>query len=160
MQCINFLLFNSSISVAVVILIILASIYESFLLGRGFDLTERRRSSRVKKSDIDQIKKSGFIVDGKSMEMYRIGRENNNVQHKESCDPQLDKTTTNLSIFSRVLICFGLKENVKVILNVDPVSNDALTFVHGLRLLSLLWTVMVHTYLQLFAVGENRVRNH
>lgn len=92
------------------------------------------------------------------MEMYRIGHENNNVQQKETRNPQLEKTTTNLSIFSRVLICFGLKENVKVILNVDPVSNDALTFVHGLRLLSLLWTVMVHTYLQLFAVGENRVR--
>lgn len=138
-------------------LIILASIYESFLLGRGFDLTERRRSSRVKKTDIDQIKKSGFVVDGKGMEMYRIGHENNNFQKEARSDAQIEKTTTNLSIFSRVLICFGLKENVKVILNVDPVSNDALTFVHGLRLLSLLWTVMVHTYLQLFAVGENRV---
>jgi hypothetical protein len=29
--------------------------------------------------------------------------------------------------------------------------------VHGLRLYSLLWTILVHTYLQVFTIGENRV---
>lgn len=29
--------------------------------------------------------------------------------------------------------------------------------VHGLRVISVLWTIMVHTYLQLFNIGENRV---
>uniref|UniRef100_A0A1A9W274 Nose resistant-to-fluoxetine protein N-terminal domain-containing protein n=1 Tax=Glossina brevipalpis TaxID=37001 RepID=A0A1A9W274_9MUSC len=30
--------------------------------------------------------------------------------------------------------------------------------VHGLRVISVLWTILVHTYLQIFSIGENRFR--
>uniref|UniRef100_A0A336M422 CSON009464 protein n=1 Tax=Culicoides sonorensis TaxID=179676 RepID=A0A336M422_CULSO len=148
-----------------VIITIVASIYESILLGKGYDLVERRRSSRVKKVDIDQIKKNGATDTGtKHMEMYRMGQENNNVdvsaikngKHLNMDNNHIEKSTRNLNIFSRFLICFGLRGNMSSICNVERSDADALTCVHGMRLFSLLWTIMVHTYLQLFAVGENR----
>lgn len=147
------------IVLCVISLIIVGTLYESVLLSKGYDLTERRRSSRIDKSDIDQVK-NAFSFDGKNMEMYKISQENNNVQmgaFKENINA-VEKSTRNLNLATRVLICFGLKQNLKTIMNVDKTSKDSLNFVHGLRLISLLWTILVHTYLQLFAVGENRVR--
>lgn len=115
-----------------VLLTIVASIYESILLGKGYDLVERRRSSRVNKKDIDQTKKNGVTgTDNKHMEMYRIGQENNisgtNVKNGKQLknDMNIERSTRTLNIFSRFLICFGLRGNLQSICNVDksdPVS--------------------------------------
>lgn len=147
------------ILISVIALVAAGTLYESILLSKGYDLIERRRSSRVDKSDIDQVK-NAFSYDGKNMEMYKISQDNNNISVnglKES-PTSVAKSTRGLNILTRFLICFGLKQNISVIMNVDKTPKDSLNFVHGLRLFSLLWTILVHTYLQLFAVGENRVR--
>lgn len=78
-------------------------------------------------------------------------------------------------IFTKFLLCFSLISNGKAIMclktpsKVDNSSpslpyftitipfQDSLTSIHGIRLFSLLWTIMVHTYLQFFALSENRV---
>ncbi|XP_063709140.1 uncharacterized protein LOC134837684 [Culicoides brevitarsis] len=106
-----------------------ASIYESILLGKGYDLVERRRSSRVHKRDIDQTKKT--TTENKQMEMYRMGQENNNIDVNavKSGKPmknghEIELSTRSLNIFSRFLICFGLRGNMQSICNVeksDPV---------------------------------------
>lgn len=57
----------------------------------------------------------------------------------------------------RFILCFAFGSNARTILNVEA-AEESLTCVHGIRFFSLLWTIMVHTYLQLFAVGENKVR--
>ncbi|XP_055548848.1 O-acyltransferase like protein isoform X2 [Wyeomyia smithii] len=62
----------------------------------------------------------------------------------------------HIGIVSKILLCFAVGPNSKTILSVDRANEDSITCVHGLRVYSLLWTIMVHTYLQLFAVGENR----
>lgn len=138
-----------------------ATIYESILLDKGYDLTEKRQnSSRVKKSDIDHIKRNGSSnTEAKHMEMYHMGQQENNNGHLnvKAGEHQIEKSTRNLNFITRALICFGLRSNMKAICSVDRPESDALTCVHGMRLFSLLWTVLVHTYLQLFAVGENRV---
>lgn len=119
------------ISILVCITIV-ASIYESVLLGKGYDLVERRRSSRVNKKDIDQYKKNGTTgVENKHMEMYRIGQDNNNVDvntvkngKSMSNGNHIERSTRTLNIFSRFLICFGLRGNLQSICNVeksDPV---------------------------------------
>lgn len=126
--------FYSMIVAILVVITFVASIYESVLLGKGYDLVERRRSSRVNKRDIDQIKKNGATGTGsKHMEMYRIGQENNNVEVNAvknrkhlSNGNQIERSTRTLNIFSRFLICFGLRGNLQSICNVDksdPVNN-------------------------------------
>ncbi|XP_058446919.1 nose resistant to fluoxetine protein 6 isoform X2 [Malaya genurostris] len=66
------------------------------------------------------------------------------------------RKTNKIDILCKILLCFAAGSNSRAILSVDSATKDSIACVHGLRLYSLLWTIMVHTYLQLFAVGENR----
>lgn len=43
--------------------------------------------------------------------------------------------------------------NSRKILHCGAAPKDSLTCVHGLRFLSLAWVIMVHTYLQVFAIA-------
>ncbi|XP_050100835.1 O-acyltransferase like protein [Anopheles aquasalis] len=110
---------------------------------------------------------------GDALEMHKINVEsNNNVANggeQAARDPTLNpppdpiangvyKNRKHPARFSmnQILGCFDVGPNAASILSVDPASEDSLSCVHGLRLYSLLWTILVHTYLQLFAVSENR----
>uniref|UniRef100_A0A1S4GGM9 Nose resistant-to-fluoxetine protein N-terminal domain-containing protein n=1 Tax=Anopheles gambiae TaxID=7165 RepID=A0A1S4GGM9_ANOGA len=101
---------------------------------------------------------------GDALEMHKINVEsNNNVaggigqQAPAAADGVLykDRKGTRFSLHD-ILACFDVGPNAASILSVERANEDSLTCVHGLRLYSLLWTVLVHTYLQLFAVSENR----
>ncbi|KAF6205201.1 hypothetical protein GE061_019368 [Apolygus lucorum] len=61
-----------------------------------------------------------------------------------------------LGIFSEVVLSFSLLSNGRKILDCGAAPKDSLTCVHGLRFLSLAWVIMVHTYLQIFAIAENK----
>ncbi|XP_069696029.1 nose resistant to fluoxetine protein 6-like [Periplaneta americana] len=68
------------------------------------------------------------------------------VQHKQKSSPGL---------LSQMLLAFSAVRNGRKILNCDT-AEDSLTSVHGLRFLSLAWVILVHTYLQVFAIAENK----
>ncbi|RZF36827.1 hypothetical protein LSTR_LSTR012705 [Laodelphax striatellus] len=55
-----------------------------------------------------------------------------------------------------LLLCFSCLSNSRKILHCGAAPKDSLTCVHGLRFLSLAWVIMVHTYLQVFAIAENK----
>ncbi|XP_058055598.1 O-acyltransferase like protein [Anopheles bellator] len=107
---------------------------------------------------------------GDALEMHKINLEsNNNVANggqpasRESAVPTAGanhyhhrKRPPTRFTADDILGCFDVGPNAASILSVEHASEDSLTCVHGLRLYSLLWTVLVHTYLQLFAVSENR----
>uniref|UniRef100_A0A182N643 Nose resistant-to-fluoxetine protein N-terminal domain-containing protein n=1 Tax=Anopheles dirus TaxID=7168 RepID=A0A182N643_9DIPT len=100
---------------------------------------------------------------GDALEMHKINVEsNNNVSggngQQASGAGGLYKDRCKGTRFSLhdILACFDVGPNAASILSVERAGEDSLTCVHGLRLYSLLWTVLVHTYLQLFAVSENR----
>uniref|UniRef100_A0A182PZR6 Nose resistant-to-fluoxetine protein N-terminal domain-containing protein n=1 Tax=Anopheles farauti TaxID=69004 RepID=A0A182PZR6_9DIPT len=108
----------------------------------------------------------GARATGDAFEMHKINVEsNNNVsggngngQQATPTDAGLYKDRSKGPRFTLhdILACFDVGPNAASILSVEPAGEDSLTCVHGLRLYSLLWTVLVHTYLQLFAVSENR----
>ncbi|XP_050071838.1 O-acyltransferase like protein [Anopheles maculipalpis] len=123
--------------------------------------------SRVE-ADGHHIKREHGVGDGgrkgDTLEMHKINVEsNNNVsgggngQQSPAADGLYSKERkeTRFSLH-RILACFDVGPNAASILSVERAGEDSLTCVHGLRLYSLLWTVLVHTYLQLFAVSENR----
>ncbi|XP_055297842.1 uncharacterized protein LOC129566166 isoform X2 [Sitodiplosis mosellana] len=64
--------------------------------------------------------------------------------------------SNHLSIPQRLLLSFGLSTNAKTILSTKELPQESIGCVHGLRVFSMMWTILVHTYLQLFAVTENR----
>uniref|UniRef100_A0A1B0FGS6 Nose resistant-to-fluoxetine protein N-terminal domain-containing protein n=1 Tax=Glossina morsitans morsitans TaxID=37546 RepID=A0A1B0FGS6_GLOMM len=63
-----------------------------------------------------------------------------------------------ISLHEQLLLCFAFQTNASSILNVDLNKEVQTSCVHGLRVISVLWTILVHTYLQVFSIGENRFR--
>ncbi|XP_058799100.1 nose resistant to fluoxetine protein 6-like isoform X2 [Phymastichus coffea] len=55
------------------------------------------------------------------------------------------------------LLAFSPMANGGKIVSVEPATKTSLTCLHGLRVLSLGWVVMVHTYLQVFSIAENKI---
>ncbi|XP_043254228.1 nose resistant to fluoxetine protein 6-like [Colletes gigas] len=56
----------------------------------------------------------------------------------------------------KCLTAFNPIANGSKILSTEPPARESLTCLHGLRVLSLGWVVMVHTYLQVYAIAENK----
>lgn len=55
----------------------------------------------------------------------------------------------------KYLLAFSPIVNSSKIINTEPAAKDNLTCLHGLRVFSLGWVVMVHTYLQVFSIAGN-----
>jgi hypothetical protein len=55
-------------------------------------------------------------------------------------------------VLPQLLLSFSAIRNSHKILNCDT-PEDSLTSVHGLRFFSLAWVILVHTYLQVFAIA-------
>ena len=55
-------------------------------------------------------------------------------------------------LLPQLLLSFSAVQNSRKILNCDT-QEDSLTSLHGLRFLSLAWVILVHTYLQVFAIA-------
>ncbi|XP_075157249.1 uncharacterized protein LOC142230492 [Haematobia irritans] len=61
-----------------------------------------------------------------------------------------------LGFHEQVLLCFAFQTNASTIMSLDETKESQTSCVHGLRVISVMWTIMVHTYLQVFNIGENR----
>lgn len=201
----------------IIILIIVASIYESALEAKGFifdgkniikinppatpiktNLDGNCNLSNMNKYEMNQINNNdnNNLNDGECMQnkTYQVKstRELGNKEEYFTFFPAIESfnflyfTFFSISGFlSKLLLCFAYGSNSKIILTAkttSEVSNnfdkkqsqskyligkvfqfffifqDSLTCIHGMRFFTVLWTVMVHTYLQVFAIGENRVK--
>lgn len=64
--------------------------------------------------------------------------------------------TEPVSVMGQMILSFSALSNARKILNCDTAPKDSLTCVHGLRFFSLAWVIMVHTYLQVFAIAGQK----
>jgi len=55
----------------------------------------------------------------------------------------------------KCLLAFSPIVNGSKIISTEPAAKDNLTCLHGLRVFSLGWVIMVHTYLQVFSIAGN-----
>ncbi|XP_003699901.1 nose resistant to fluoxetine protein 6 isoform X2 [Megachile rotundata] len=70
--------------------------------------------------------------------------------------PDLSKKEDKRGFWLTCLTAFNPIANGSKILSTEPAARDSLTCLHGLRVLSLGWVVMVHTYLQVYSIAENK----
>lgn len=76
----------------------------------------------------------------------------------------LDSSAPTLTIIGfsgfwlKCLLAFSPIVNGSKIISTEPAAKDSLTCLHGLRVFSLGWVVMVHTYLQVFSIAGNSAR--
>ncbi|KAL3277718.1 hypothetical protein HHI36_013061 [Cryptolaemus montrouzieri] len=116
-------------ALAVGVIIFIASIVEVLL----------KKKNKVKKEDPDS--------------------ENNNTSPeglKGSRELVLNKNKSTNNFMLRLLLAFSAIENGKKILNVDYVSKNSIACLHGLRFFSILWIILVHTYLEIFSIAGNK----
>ncbi|XP_065094144.1 O-acyltransferase like protein-like [Ochlerotatus camptorhynchus] len=155
----------SSTLIVLVTTVIFATYYESSIGGTKKRPKSNDRGShpKIPESELKFTATEKLVESDKAHELIHISRNNNFdvCVNKEGIDASILRSTPPnkhiVGIISDILLCFAAGSNSKTILSVAKASKDSLTCIHGMRLYSLLWTIMVHTYLQLFAVGENRV---
>ncbi|XP_047515060.1 nose resistant to fluoxetine protein 6-like [Pieris napi] len=59
-------------------------------------------------------------------------------------------------VWSEILLSFSILSNGRAILSTRRPNDGALTCLHGMRFLSVLWVIMVHTYLTIFYIADNK----
>ncbi|KAB0800340.1 hypothetical protein PPYR_06080 [Photinus pyralis] len=80
-------------------------------------------------------------------------------QYGTTADPDLSKKSVKVGIFElpkNVLLCFSAITNGRRILNVDHLNKESIACLHGLRFFSISWIILVHSYLEVFAVADNK----
>ncbi|XP_049886800.1 nose resistant to fluoxetine protein 6-like isoform X2 [Pectinophora gossypiella] len=125
------------------VLMLVSSAYEGYL--------ERRHRLAAASRDLE-------LADN------RLKAHNNNVADAEA-KPAADNKDTERDrdlrretrgSWSELLLSFSMLSNGRTILNTDRPTDGALTCLHGMRFMSVIWVIMVHTYLTVFYVADNK----
>ncbi|KMR04996.1 acyl- delta desaturase [Lasius niger] len=145
----------SAIGGAILMLMICATVYEY----RSFSPVGDVESSSVSNNN----DKTNDFVDKNLNQDRRIsmGQENGQeliekgTKHPQKENPIQGKNDGE-GFWLRCLLAFSPTVNGGKIISTEPAAKDSLTCLHGLRVFSLGWVVMVHTYLQVFSIAENK----
>ncbi|CRK99548.1 CLUMA_CG012865, isoform A [Clunio marinus] len=140
------------ILIAVLSLVICATVFENSIQNKSNNADISIATIFKPKRKFEDSDENGNIEMNHFQNNYEVditAKSTNDLHSKES-----DKRETD--IWSRILLCFAYGSNSKIILNTKVNTKDHLNCIHGLRFITLMWTIMVHTYLQYFAIGENR----
>ncbi|KAL0895874.1 hypothetical protein ABMA27_011895 [Loxostege sticticalis] len=130
----------ASVVLLVIVLMVLASFYEGYL-ERKYRLLHETGDLELAHDDVDHKNLNNNVpADGKS-----------NADNK---DKDLRRETCGM--LSELLLSFSILTNGRTILSTQRPSDGALTCLHGIRFLSVLWVIMVHTYLTVFFIGDNK----
>ncbi|XP_020277996.1 nose resistant to fluoxetine protein 6-like [Pseudomyrmex gracilis] len=146
----------SAIGGAILVLMICATVYEY----RTFPHVKDVESSSSVSNNND---KTSDCVD-KNLNQDRrisIGQENGQELIEKGAkqlqkENPIQKKDCDEGFWLRCLLAFSPIVNGSKIISTEPAAKDSLTCLHGLRVFSLGWVVMVHTYLQVFSIAENK----
>ncbi|XP_014486240.1 PREDICTED: nose resistant to fluoxetine protein 6-like [Dinoponera quadriceps] len=145
----------SAIGSAILFLMICATVYEYRSLPPVKDIESSSASNNNDKTN-DFMDKN--LNDERGI---KLGPENGQeLIEKGTKRPQKEGPTQKKDreegFWLRSLLAFSPIVNGSKIISTEPAAKDNLTCLHGLRVLSLGWVVMVHTYLQVFSIAENK----
>ncbi|CAG5042180.1 unnamed protein product [Parnassius apollo] len=96
-----------------------------------------------------------------------VARQNNNFKPSPVTSvPQTDEKTedeeskhlrrSRSGVWSEILLSFSILSNGRAILSTHRPSDGALTCLHGMRFMSVIWVIMVHTYMTVFYIADNK----
>ncbi|XP_011632801.1 nose resistant to fluoxetine protein 6 [Pogonomyrmex barbatus] len=145
----------SAIGGAILMLMICAVVYEY----RSFPPVRDVESSSVSNNN---DKGSGFT--DKNLNQDRrisMGQENDQeliekgTKHLQKENP-VQRKDCGKGFWLKFLLAFSPIVNGSKIISTEPAAKDSLTCLHGLRVFSLGWVIMVHTYIQVFSIAENK----
>ncbi|XP_003490859.3 nose resistant to fluoxetine protein 6 [Bombus impatiens] len=145
----------SGVAGALLFLMICATMYE-YRTGVQPNVKDVESSSvsnnneRLSNFSNKNLNQDGEVIQENGEELIEKGK---NLQ-KES--PDRSEKESKKGFWLTCLTAFNPIANGSKIVSTEPAARDSLTCLHGLRVFSLGWVVMVHTYLQVFSIAENK----
>ncbi|CAB3237057.1 unnamed protein product [Arctia plantaginis] len=130
-----------TVTIIVGVLMFTASLYEGYL-ERKHRIAVEARDLELAHNDANhkQPGNNNVLPDGGKL-TDNAGKE----LRRETC-----------GVWSEVLLSFSILSNGRTILSTDRPTDGALTCLHGMRFMSVIWVIMVHTYLTMFYVAGNK----
>ncbi|XP_033227188.1 nose resistant to fluoxetine protein 6-like isoform X2 [Belonocnema kinseyi] len=143
------------IGAVIAFLMICASIYE---YGTISDVKEQNFLSTTNKNErsVSYIDKNLPQDHRISMTQYNDKETFEKISNDVPRDVDPVPVKKEADVWIRCLLAFSPVINGGKIVNTDPATQNSLTCLHGLRVFSLGWVVMVHTYLQVFSIADNK----
>lgn len=132
-------------------LMICATVYEY----RSFPLTSDIESSSVSNNN----DKTNDFIDKNLNQDRNVGQENDQELIEKGTKQKeipIQKKNCSKGFWLKFLLAFSPAVNGSRIISTEPAAKDSLTCLHGLRVFSLGWVIMVHTYIQVFSIAENK----
>ncbi|XP_075986822.1 O-acyltransferase like protein-like [Anticarsia gemmatalis] len=130
-----------TVLIVVGVLMFFASLYEGYL-ERKYRIAVESRDLELAHNDTNHKQPA-----------------NNNVAQadgKAADNGERDLRRETCGVWSEVLLSFSILSNGRTILSTDTPNDGALTCLHGMRFMSVIWVIMVHTYLTIFYVADNK----
>ncbi|KAJ8680792.1 hypothetical protein QAD02_016579, partial [Eretmocerus hayati] len=141
------------------LLMILCTIYE-YRTGAYDDGTssfgKRKRHSTDCESSLSASNNNRGAEFDKNLEEHRRIAPLTEHQMLEKTGLGVKQKRQRRSILLSCLLAFSPRANGSKIISTEPASENSLTCLHGMRVISLAWVIMVHTYLQVFSIAENK----
>ncbi|XP_046472647.1 nose resistant to fluoxetine protein 6 [Neodiprion pinetum] len=149
----------SGVAGVILLLMILATAYEyNDTRGRESDVessasgnNNENISTYPDKNFLDERRIS--IIQDTSKELI----EKTEMEREGAGEQGKKETKLEKGFWVKCLMAFNPIANGGKIISTEPAASDSLTCLHGLRVFSLGWVVMVHTYLQVFSIAENKM---
>ncbi|XP_063374253.1 nose resistant to fluoxetine protein 6-like [Cydia amplana] len=130
-----------TVSIIVLLLMVTASCYEGYL--------ERRFKHSTDPSDLELAQH-----DNNNKPVSDGTHQADGNSTKDNQDRDLRRETCGT--WAEVLLSFSMLSNGRAILSTHRPTDGALTSLHGIRFLSVVWVIMVHTYLTVFYISTNK----
>ncbi|XP_077295360.1 nose resistant to fluoxetine protein 6-like [Arctopsyche grandis] len=158
------------VGVAILVLMIVASAYESYINVHNREKDETRRNDDIEiecqNNNYTHVHENGNGVNGSGNGNAQRNGSSSNLSENggiasnsvDICEKVVksDRKKLGTGLFSQILLSFSIISNTEKIMRTEDSTQDSISCIHGLRFLSLAWVIMVHTYLQLFTVADNK----
>ncbi|XP_026725868.1 nose resistant to fluoxetine protein 6-like [Trichoplusia ni] len=129
-----------SVVIVVAILMFFASLYEGYL---------ERKYRLAQEADLEAHDDNNHKLPANN-----VAQADGKPANTDNGERDLRRETCG--VWSEVLLSFSILSNGRKILSTDPPNDGALTCLHGMRFMSVIWVIMVHTYLTIFYVADNK----
>ncbi|XP_012061974.1 PREDICTED: nose resistant to fluoxetine protein 6-like, partial [Atta cephalotes] len=139
----------------ILLLMICAIVYEyrSFPLAKNIEFSSVSNNNDKTNDFIDKnLNQDRRISIGQENDQELIEKGTKRSQKENS----IQRKNCNKGFWLKFLLAFSPIVNGSRIISTEPAAKDSLTCLHGLRVFSLGWVIMVHTYIQVFSIAENK----
>ncbi|XP_013166579.1 PREDICTED: nose resistant to fluoxetine protein 6-like [Papilio xuthus] len=129
-----------SVMIVVAMWMLVASFYEGYL--------ERKYRKAAELRDLEARQNNNY----KPSPVTNLSEDEEKIEDDENKELRRDRC----GVWAELLLSFSILSNGRAILSTQKPNDGALTCLHGMRFMSVIWVIMVHTYLTVWYIADNK----